>query len=57
MTSIIHLDKCSRSCNSFDDLSTRVCVANKTKEANVKVFNTITNKNEAKRILKHISRD
>ena len=54
---MINLDKCSGRCKSVDDLSTRACVANKTKDVNVKVFNTITNKNESKRMLKHISCD
>ena len=53
----VNPDKCSRSCNSIDDLSTKICVTSKTKDINVKVFDTITNKNEAKTIVKHISCD
>ena len=45
---MIGLDKCSGSCNSVDDLSTKICVPSKTEGMNVKVFNMITNKNEAK---------
>ena len=52
-----NLDKCSGSCNSVYDLSMRICVPSKTKYINVKVFNVITNKNEAKTLVKHISCD
>ena len=48
------LDKSSGSCNV---LSWKICVLNKTEDINVKVFNTITNKNEAKTRTKHISYD
>ena len=36
---------------------TKLCVPNKTKYKNVKVFNMITNINEVKTTLKHISCD
>ena len=42
----------SGSCN---DLSQIICVPKETKDINVKVFNMIKNKNEAKTITKHIS--
>ena len=42
---MISLGKCSGSFNSVDDLSIGICVPNKTKNINVKVFNMITNKN------------
>ena len=35
----------------------KICVPNKTKDVNVKVFNMITNKREAKTLRKHISCD
>ena len=54
---MINLDKCSGSCNSADDLSIKICVSSKTKDVNVKVFNMITSKTEAKTMLKHISCD
>ena len=54
---IINLDKCRGICNFFHGLSTNICVPSKTKDVNVKVINIITNKNEAKTILKHISCD
>ena len=38
---MISLDKCSGSCYSVDDLSTKVCVLSKTKDINIKIFNII----------------
>ena len=40
------------SCNV---LSPKVCVPKETKDINIKAFNMITNKNEAKAMTKHIS--
>ena len=54
---MISFDKCSGICNSVDDLSTKICVFSKAKDVNVKVFNMITNRNEAKTMVKHIPRD
>ena len=54
---IINLDKCSGICNSFDDLSTKICIPSKRKNVNVKVSNMIANENEVKTMLKHISCD
>ena len=51
---IISLDKCNGSCNV---LSPKIHVPKETKNINGKVFNIITNKNEAKRMAKHISYD
>ena len=45
---MISLDKCSESCNV---LSPKICVPKEAKDINVKVFNIITNKNEAKKRL------
>ena len=42
---MISLDKCTGSCSV---LSLRICVPKETKSINVKAFNLITNKNEAK---------
>ena len=42
----VKLDKCAGSCNSFNDLSNKVCVSNKTKDLHIHVFNMITGKNE-----------
>ena len=52
---MITQDKYSRSCNSANDLSTKICVLRK--KMNIKVFSLITNKNEAKKMVKDISCD
>ena len=48
---IISLVKCNESCSV---LSPKIFVSKKTKDVNVKVFNMIKNKNEAKTVTKHI---
>ena len=42
---MISLDKCSGSCNSVDDLSTKIRVWSETKDVNVRVLNMITRTN------------
>ena len=49
---MISLDKCSGTCNV---LSQKIYVLKETKDINVKIFSTITNKNEAKAMAEHIS--
>ena len=49
---MISFDKCTGSCNV---LSPKICVPNEAKDINVKAFNVIINKNEAKTKKKHIS--
>ena len=39
---MISLVKCNISCNVVDDISTKMCVPNKTKDVNIKIFNMIT---------------
>ena len=51
---MISLDNFSGNCNL---LSPKICVPKETKDLNVKTFNMIMNKNEAKAITKHISCD
>ena len=51
---VISLDKCSGNSNV---LSSKTCAPKKTKVINVKVFNIITNKNEAKAIAEQTSCD
>ena len=46
---MISLDKCNGSCNA---LSPKICVPKKPKDINAKVFNMITNKNDAKTMTK-----
>ena len=49
---MISLGTCNGSCNA---LSPKICVPKKVKNINVKVFNMIINKNETKKMTKHIS--
>ena len=51
---MIGLSKCTGSCNV---LSPKICVPKETKDINVKALNMIKNKNEAKAMTEHISRD
>ena len=51
---MISLNKRTGSCNI---LSTKICVPKETKDINVKAFNMITNKDEAKAMTEHISYD
>ena len=51
---MISLDKCTASCNV---LSPKVYVPKETKDINVKAFNMLTNRNEAKTVTKHIPSD
>ena len=51
---MISLNKYTGSCNI---LSTKICVPKETKDINVKAFNMITNKDEAKAMTEHISYD
>ena len=48
-TFMLSFDKCNGSCNV---LSSKIYIGKETKNINVKVFNMITNKNEAKAIAK-----
>ena len=54
---MINLDKCNGSCNVDDDLSAKMCVLNKPKSINAKVYNMITKINEFKTLIKNISSD
>ena len=54
---VITLGKSKGSYNAVDDLSIKICVLNKTKSTNVKVFNVITKIKKAKTFIKHISCD
>ena len=51
---MVGLDKCNESCNV---LPPKICVPEETKDINIKVFNMIANKIEAKTMGKHISCD
>ena len=45
-------DKCTESCNVW---TPKTCVPKETKDRNIKAFNILTNKNEAKTMMGHIS--
>ena len=51
---MVNLDRCNRSCNTFDDPSGRICIPNKMDNANINVFNMITRINELKTLTKDI---
>ena len=42
---MVSLDRFNGSCNALDDLSSGMCVPNKTEDVNLNVFNMITRKN------------
>ena len=52
---IVILDKCNGSCNAISDIARKICFPSKTKNVNVKEFNTITRTVEAKMLVKRIS--
>ena len=54
---MINLNKYNKSCNVLRDLSTIICVPNKTKDVNVKVINVVVIMNKAKTLVKHIPCD
>ena len=51
----VNLDKCIGSCNTLNDLPTRICVPNKMEDLNLSVFNMITGINDLKILTKHVS--
>ena len=54
---IVNLDRCNGSCNTPDEPSSRMRIANKTEDMNLSVFNIITKKNEPKTLIKDISQE
>ena len=51
----VTLDKYFGTCSTFDDLTNKICVPNKTEDLILSVFNMITGINESKTLTKHIS--
>ena len=51
----VELGRCVGSCNTVNDLSNDICLANKTEDLNQSVFNMITGINKSKTLTKHIS--
>ena len=52
---MVSLESCNESCNTIDDLSSRISVPNKTEGLNLNVFNMIKRINESETLTKHIS--
>ena len=44
----VNVNKCGESCNTIDDSHARVCVPNKVKNINVKLFNLMSEVNETR---------
>ena len=42
----VKLDRCVESCNTFDDLSNKVCVPNKTEDLNLSMLNMVIDYDE-----------
>ena len=53
---MVNLDRCVGSCNTFNDLSNKVCVPNKTKDLNLSVFNMITGMNKSETLAKNMQK-
>ena len=51
----INLDRRNESCNMLNDTSSRICVINKIKVVNLRIFKMITGINKSKTLTKHIS--
>ena len=45
---MVSLDGCNGSCKTLDDISSGICVPNKTEDVNLSVFNIIARINESK---------
>ena len=52
---LVKLDRCVGSCNTLNDLSSKVCAPNKTEKLNLSAFNMVTGINESKILTKHVS--
>ena len=51
---IIKLDRCNGSCNTLDDPSGRICVANKAEDIGINVFIMKTRINESKTYIRQM---
>ena len=52
---MVNLDRCSWSCNTFDDSSGKICVTNKTQDININICNLITRISKWKTLTKCVS--
>ena len=50
---VVNVNKCCGSCTTIDDPYARICVPNKVKNMNVKVFNLISRVNETRFLVQH----
>ena len=53
--SSVNLDRCAGSCDTLDDLSSRVCNPNETEDLNLNIFNMTGWIKESKSLTRHIS--
>ena len=53
----VRVNKCGGGCNTIDDPYARVCVTNKLKNMNVKIFNLISRVNETRFLVQRESRE
>ena len=51
----VSLDKCHGSCNALEDLSSKICVPNKTNDGTLNVFNMIEEINESRALTTLVS--
>ena len=51
----VKLDRCVGRCDTLNDLSSKVCIPNKTEDLNLSVFNMVAGINEWKILTKHLS--
>ena len=51
----VSVNKCGGNCNIIDDPHVRVCVPNKVKNMNLKVFNLMSKVNETRLLVQHES--
>lgn len=51
---MVSLNRCYGSSNTLDDVSSRICIPNKTDKVNLYILNIITRINESITLTKHI---
>ena len=52
---MVKLDRCVGTCDTLNDLSSKVCVPTKTEDLNLSMISMITGINESKTLTEHIS--
>ena len=51
---MVNLDKYTRSCNTLNDLSSKICVSNQIGNGNLSVFNMLTRMKKSKPLKDHV---